>query len=284
MTIDWLDFPTPPALLGSYARAAVRRSVTGITLPNLGLRSSISVSPKHLNAYRQLCGFEKSSLLPATYPHVLAFALQIKLLTDKQFPFPLLGLVHLENSIQVLRPLAGLGPFTISVHLENLHEHEKGSVFSVITRLEDQLGLLWQADSRILCRSTKLGGPAQPRKEPPSLELAELAHWSAPSNIGRRYARISGDYNPIHTLALTAKLFGFPRAIAHGLWNKAHAIAALSEHLPASGYQIYVRFQKPVLLPSKLTLSASQPAPSGQFSLTGADQLQHLKGEWQPLA
>ena len=110
MAIDWLDLPAPSALPGLFARAALRRGVTGRSLPTVGLRCQVNVDPTHLARYRQICGFRDDGLLPATYPHILAFALQMQLLTDKRFPFPLLGLVHLENRIRVIRPLGGLGP------------------------------------------------------------------------------------------------------------------------------------------------------------------------------
>ena len=281
MAIDWLDLPTPPALPGLYARAALRRGVKGRTLPSLGLRCGVNVEAKHLARYRQICGFLDDGRLPATYPHILAFPLQMKLLTDQSFPFPLLGLVHLENRIRVIRQLGGLGPFSISVEVNNLAAHEKGAVFSLITRLHDQLGLLWEGDSRILCRGLKLDGSPSERSEESALPLLDVDSWQAPANIGRVYARIAGDYNPIHLSALSARLFGFPRAIAHGLWNKARSLAALSEHLPAAGYAVDVRFQKPVLLPAQVRLQASEPAAHGQFSLTGNNDLQHMAGRWQ---
>lgn len=262
-------------------RAAMRRGITGKTLPHRGLRCSVSVDAAHLARYRELCGFTDDARLPPTYPHVLAFALQMKLLTEPDFPFPLLGLVHLENRIRVIRQLAGLGPFTLSVEATSLAPHDKGAVFSVITRLEDQLGLLWEGDSRLLCRGLKLDGPAVGRSEPVSLAVDDLTEWKAPADIGRRYARISGDYNPIHLSALTAKPFGFPRAIAHGLWNKARALAALQAHLPASGYSVEVRFQKPVLLPGTLRMRASLPAAEGQFDLLGREDVPHMAGYWQ---
>ena len=125
-------------------------------------------------------------------------------------PFPLLGLVHLENRIRVLRTLGGLGPFRVSVAVEGLRPHDKGVTFSLITRLEDQLGLLWEGDSRILFRGMRLDGNAPERAESEALALEEIDHWRAPADIGRRYARVAGDYNPIHLSAPTAKLFGFP--------------------------------------------------------------------------
>ncbi len=281
MPTDWLDLPAPPSLPGLLARAALRRGIRGKTLPTRGLRCAVSVDPQHLARYRQICGFRDDGRLPATYPHILAFPLQMKLLTDPQFPFPLLGLVHLENRVRVVRQLGGLGPFSVSVVVNNLVPHSKGAVFSLITRLEDQLGLLWEGDSRFLCRGLKLAGPVLERSEEPALPLLEVASWQAPANIGRVYARVAGDYNPIHLSAVSAKLFGFPRAIAHGLWNKARSLAALSEHLPAAGYAVEVRFQKPVLLPAQVRLLASAPAAHGQLSLVGEDQLTHMSGRWQ---
>ncbi|WP_137820370.1 MaoC/PaaZ C-terminal domain-containing protein [Pseudomonas sp. 2FG] len=283
MATAWLDLPTPPALPGLFARAALRHGVTGQPLPSGGLRCSIDVEPEHLARYRQLCGFSDDGRLPPTYPHILAFALQMQLLTAKAFPFPLLGLVHLENRIRVLRPLGGLGPFSVSVQVADLQPHEKGAVFSLMTRLEDQLGLLWEGDSRILCRALRLDGQPIQRAEDEPLALDEIARWQAPADIGRRYARVAGDYNPIHLSALSAKLFGFPRAIAHGLWNKARALAALGERLPAAGYEVEVRFQKPLLLPGAASLLASAVAPSGQFKLQGQDGIPHMNGSWRAI-
>lgn len=283
MAIDWLDLDTPPALPGLFLRAALRRKVTGRQLPNIGLRCRVEVDPKHLARYRQVCASADSPYLPPVYPHVLAFALQMQLLTDRRFPFPLLGLVHLENRIRVLRPLGGLGPFQISVQVTDLQPHDKGATFSLITRLEDQLGLLWEGDSRILCRALRLDGQAPARAEQPPLELTPLADWAAPADAGRRYARVAGDYNPIHLYAVTARLFGFPRAIAHGLWNKARSLAALHDHLPQAGYEVEVRFQKPVLLPTHVALQAREPGASGQFRLIGEGDTPHMAGSWQPL-
>ncbi|WP_347505874.1 MaoC family dehydratase [Pseudomonas anguilliseptica] len=283
MAIDWLDLPAPPALPALFLRAALRRRVTGRSLPELGVRCQVTVDPKHLARYRQICGFADDHLLPATYPHILAFALQMQLLTDKRFPFPLLGLVHLENHIRVLRPLGGLGPFTVSVQGQNLQPHDKGVTFSLITQLHDQLGLLWEGDSRILCRALRLDGKPTEREAETALAQTTLVHWRAPTDIGRRYARIAGDYNPIHLFAATAKLFGFPRAIAHGLWNKGRALAELGTRLPAAGYAVSMRFQKPVLLPAEVRLLASEPGSHGQFSLLGQDELVHMSGSWRPL-
>lgn len=274
---------TPPALPGLFLRAALRRGMRSQPWPNLGLRCALSVEPKHLVRYRQVCGIAASAYLPAAYPHILAFPLQMQLLTDARFPLPLLGLVHVANRVRVLRPLGGLGPFTVSVELGALQPHSKGGVFSLITRLEDQLGLLWEGESRMLCRGLSVPGVAVNPAAPTPLPLSEVAQWAAAADIGRRYARVAGDFNPIHLCAATAKLFGFPRAIAHGFWNKARTLAELQQHLPNAGYELSVRFQQPLLLPGAVTLQASAPGPNGQLSLQGQDGAVHMSGHWQPL-
>lgn len=282
--MQWKTLGNTPFLPPLYWRAALKRKITGSALPQQGLRCRVSINPRHVAAYRKVCGFADSPILPATYPHILAFGLQMQLLTDKHFPFPLLGLIHLSNRIRIHRPLGGVSELSVGVHAQNLKPHPKGATFDLITTVEDSLGLLWEAESRMLCRGVKLDGEAQEDAQPSPTQVSELSRWKAPADIGRRYARVSGDYNPIHLSALTAKLFGFPQAIAHGLWNKAHTLAALGEHLPAANVEINVEFRKPVRLPSEVTLLASAAGSSGELWLKGAGDIEHMVGKWQPIA
>ena len=284
MIIDWHTLNREPSLSGLYVRAATRRKITGITLPDSGLRCWINVDPEHLADYRKVCGFAENGLLPPTYPHILAFALQMQLLTAKEFPFPLLGLIHLSNRIRIFRPMGGVNRVRVSVQVQNLQPHEKGATFDLVTTLNDQLGALWEAESQMLCRGVKLEGEPVEDVLASTLEMSEVARWKAPSDIGRQYAKVSGDYNPIHLSAASARLFGFPTAIAHGLWNKARTLAALGDHLPKANLEIAVHFRKPVRLPSELTLLASAAGSSGELRLIGAQDLEHMVGQWQPIA
>ena len=284
MSIEWHTLDREPSLPGLYARAATRRKITGTQLPDSGLRCWVDVDGKRLTDYRKVCGFNDDGLLPPTYPHILAFALQMQLLTAKDFPFPLLGLIHLRNRIRVLRPMGGISRAQVSVRVHNLQPHPKGATFDLLTTLDDQLGPLWEAESQMLCRGVKLDGEAVDQHWEPSQALTEVAHWKAPADIGRQYAKVSGDYNPIHLSAASAKLFGFPTAIAHGLWNKARTLAALADHLPKANFEVTVHFRKPVRLPSEVTLLASEAGSSGQLRLVGAGDLEHMVGSWQPIS
>ncbi|WP_341521507.1 MaoC/PaaZ C-terminal domain-containing protein [Pseudomonas sp. G.S.17] len=283
MSAHWLYLDSLPALPNLFVQAALKRKVTGTQLPELGLRCWMSVDPAKLAAYRQVCGYPDSSLLPPTYPHALAFPLQMQLMTAKDFPFPLLGLIHLANRITVHRPLGGVNKVYIGVHAQNLQPHAKGATFSLLTQVEDSLGILWEEESTMLCRGVQLEGAAEGDFEPAPLPVSEVARWEATADIGRRYAKSSGDYNPIHLSRPSAKLFGFPQAIAHGMWLKARTLAALEDHLPASNLDISVQFHKPVRLPSEVVLSASAAGSHGQLKLEGAQGIVHMLGTWQPV-
>ncbi|WP_449430001.1 MaoC family dehydratase [Pseudomonas putida] len=283
MTMHWHDLHSPDSRANLYLRAAGKRKISGDKLPASGLRCFIRVQPDNLAAYRRLCHFSEQGRLPGTYPHVMAFALQLQLMTAHDFPFPLLGLVHLHNRIEVLRPLGGIEGLRFAVHAENLQAHAKGGTFDLVTQAEDGLGLLWRETSRMLVRGLHLEGQADEVGEPEPKPLPEVTRWYADSDIGRRYAKVCGDYNPIHLSAATARLFGFPKAIAHGMWSKAVALAALRGHLPNSGYAFEVDFHKPVRLPSEVVLSASAAGPEGELRLDGHGQLLHMLGRWSAL-
>lgn len=283
MNRPWLDLHSPDSRASLYLRAASKRKITGDSLPATGLRCFVRLQPGNLAAYRRLCHFADDGRLPATYPHIMAFPLQLQLLTAKDFPFPLLGLVHLHNRVEVLRPLGGIDGLRFAVHADNLQAHAKGGTFDLISEAYDGLGLLWRETSRMLVRGLHLDGQAGDAEELLPDSLPEATRWYADSDIGRRYAKVCGDYNPIHLSAPSARLFGFPTAIAHGMWTKAMAMASLRTHLPNSGYAFEVDFRKPVRLPSEVVLSASPAGPSGELRLDGHGGLLHMVGRWERL-
>ncbi len=99
-----------------------------------------------------------------------------------------------------------------------------------------------------------------------------------PGDAGRRYAKVSGDVNPIHLSGLTAKAFGFKRAIAHGMWINARVLAALAGRLP-DALNVDVAFKKPLFLPSTVTLSTARTAAGWDVAVRNATSgIEHLVG------
>jgi acyl dehydratase len=252
------ELPQTPSLTRLFGKALL----TGFTrrggdLPDTVYeRRDLRVDPEHLAAYDRVCGLRLTDELPATYPHVLSFPLQVKLMTDPGFPFPLVGSVHLANRITQRRPLRIDERFALRVHVSNLRTHPRGRQFDVISEVLVGDAPVWTDVSTYLRRG-KGSGQDTPRQRRTSPE--PVAVWRVPADIGRRYAGVSGDRNPIHLHPLTARLFGFPRAIAHGMWTKARCLAAFEGRLP-DAFTVDVTFKRPVLLPAEVGFAA---APSG---------------------
>ena len=294
----------------------------GAGLPDTELvLPEVRVDADHLAGYARVCGFGVRDELPPTYPHVLAFPLAMQLMTDRAFPFPMIGLVHVANTITVARPLRLDEPFALRVRVVDLRPHERGRQFDVIQEATAGGEPVWRDVSTYLRRggpsgpsggpsggssggptggpsgrstggvSAAGGGSGGPRPQARSADgrpadpplQAPAAVWRVGEDIGRRYAAVSGDRNPIHLHAFAARAFGFPRAIAHGMWTKARCIAALEGRLPAA-YTVTVAFKLPVLLPAKVAFGAENAGDLGwRFTLRDARSGRpHLAGTVTP--
>ncbi|WP_416963353.1 MaoC family dehydratase, partial [Streptomyces sp. Agncl-13] len=136
--------------------------------------------------------------------------------------------------------------------------------------------VVWESRSTYLARHHRTDTPATapevPYAQPP---LPTLAEWRLAEDVGRRYGAASGDRNPIHLSPLTARLFGFPRAIAHGMWTAARCLAA--HGTPESAY-VRAEFRAPVLLPGVVEYAAE----GGRFQLRSGERT-HVDGFVRPL-
>jgi len=99
------------------------------------------------------------------------------------------------------------------------------------------------------------------------VRAGESQTWAVDGGMGRRYASVSGDYNPIHLSAISAKLFGFKKAIVHGMWSKARCLAVLKDQLPDSGYRVRANFHRPLFLPSNVLFYSERIADKTSFSI-----------------
>lgn len=250
-----------PAVLPRYLRAAVGEIPGASKLPFLGRRNksgempelALSVSGVHadreqLAAYCHVCGFSLSDVLPATYIHVLAFPLHMAIMSDSSFPFSLAGLVHIGNEITHHRRVGAGEELSVRAWPTALEPHRRGRQFSLRTEARVGDEVVWEEASTIL----KRGGGTGEKSESPlegDEELPTSATWKLRGDLGRRYASVSGDINPIHMHWATAKLFGFPSVIAHGMWTNARCLAAIETELP-EGFSVEVAFKRPILLPA----------------------------------
>ncbi|MGW5785914.1 MaoC family dehydratase [Streptomyces sp. NPDC003757] len=279
--------PGVPALAPLLARGALlsplKRPRPDADFPRARLVvPGLRVDLARLAAYERVCGFPTGAdALPPTYPHVLGFPLAMRLMSARTFPLPLLGLVHTSIDITRRAAVPATAAYELSVHVEGLAPHRRGTEASVVTQLRTGADLVWESRSTYLARHRTAATP-QGMDGTPAGPLPVRARWRLAGDVGRRYGAASGDRNPIHLHPLTARLFGFPRAIAHGMWTVARCLA---EHGTPDAAVVRARFLAPVLLPGTVTYGADtdDPGGSGRFELRGDEGRRlHLSGEVRP--
>ncbi len=311
-----------PRILPLYARALAPLLPGASRLPWVGggggeipdvalTLAQVRAGRARVDRYAEVCAFEPSDELPATFVHVLAFPLHLALMADPSFPFAAVGLVHVANRIVQRRPLRAGERFELRVRATPLQAHRRGRTFTLVSEASVGYELVWEEHSTMLHREAGAGRPG-PASSPAGQregdaedggsrtlasspegereaeagagedapEAREL--WQLPADLGRRYAAVSGDRNPIHLHPLSARALGFPRAIAHGMWTKARCLAALTRggSIPSSGaFAIDASFRRPILLPASVAFASVTEAEGVRFGVRDAAAgTDHLDG------
>ena len=200
--------------------------------------------------------------------HALAFPVVMSVLTRKDFPLPVLGMVHLTNRVQHVADVAVGEELTATAWTENLRPHRAGTALDAVVILARGDGtVVWAGRSGYLAKghfealagqgpraesADASSGSGRPRFDPPR----QTAQWSLPAGTGREYAAVSGDYNPIHLSDPSAKALGMKGAIAHGMYTASRALAATAV-APGAGFEWSVEFAAPVVLPTTVAVSVS---------------------------
>lgn len=239
-------------------------------------REGVVAERARVDAYAAVCGFPRKDTVPLPYPHMLAFPLHMAIMGDPAFPYPAIGTVHLENSITGHRPVGVGEVLDVTTSVATPRPHAKGSLLDFVTEVRSGDELVWESMSVYLRR-----GRSNP-DAPAGLSVPGApsggVEWRLPADLGRRYASVSGDLNPIHLYPVTAKALGFPRQIAHGMWTKARSLAAIENRLP-DAVHVDVAFKKPVFLPGTVAFAVDSCEGTHTFALTSAkDGSPHLVG------
>ncbi len=275
------QIPDAQKLMLKAAGTLMRRPKGRPALPELAVQvGDVGADAKHLAAYAEVCGFQAIEQLPITFPHVMAGALHLHLMTQKSFPFPMLGLVHIRNDIRQVRPLGANERFDLHVRIGESRDVRQGIEFDLQTeaRIGDQA--IWSETSTILHRMPGPTGGATQRPAADPATLADYRQFNAPTDIGRRYASVGLDYNPIHLSPIPAKLFGFKRHIAHGMWSMARCAALLEPELGAAPTALKVQFKQPLFLPGRVALKFEPAGKTLRFALLSSSSSKtHLSGE-----
>jgi acyl dehydratase len=274
--VETLRFDTAPGLSRLFADAVVNARHTGSSLPEVvAERRAVPVVPAAVADYAHLCGFGLGAHPPVTWPHLLGFPLQAAVMSRRDFPVPMVGLVHVENRITWVRPLEYGESLDVVTHAADLRAHRRGRLVDLVAEVSSEGEVVWRSISTYLAWGG--GAPSASTDTPPDVSTLAgraVVQLRFAEDAGRRYASVSGDVNPIHLHALSARVLGYDRAIAHGMFSYARVLGSLAARLPASGSST-VWFRKPVKLPSTTRLAVAEDARLAAL-LTAKGDGEHL--------
>lgn len=265
-----------------------------LTLPGVAYRVpgvTTAHLARHLHEYQRLLHEPVGDVLPAGYLHVLAFPLATAVMVRGDFPLPLLGMVHLANAVELREPVRLGDELEVRAWAENLRPHRRGVQVDLVAEVwRDVAGSpaarpVWRGVSTYLAKGFELpDAPATDHEPRPDWHPPlPTGRWALGPGTGRAYGAVSGDRNPIHLSALSAKAFGFPRAIAHGMYTAARALADVG-HVRGDAYRWTVEFATPVLLPGTVDLAVSQEGDGFEYVGWNARRgRRHFSGTVTPL-
>ncbi|HOH28409.1 MAG TPA: MaoC/PaaZ C-terminal domain-containing protein [Candidatus Hydrogenedentes bacterium] len=269
-----LEFKGKPSLLGAYVNIFTpgRTKYAGIEkLPRTeAFWNGARETPEKIQSYREACGFGNDGKLPILYPHVFTSAMHIHALATKSFPLSALGAVHSRNHILQRRPISETEPVDLKCSFGEARVLKAGLEVDVVTRVLAAGECVWESISSYLFRGKHYGETGEPHPSGIFEELGKPtieAQWHVPPDMGRRYARITGDYNPIHISRILAKAFGFKRDIIHGMWSLAKCLAHLQDLNYEQGLRLDVAFKGPVFMDSDSFMKGHEIAGGYRFDL-----------------
>lgn len=250
------EFPNGKALLLKAATTSNKKPKPDTQAARLGARvKKVFIDREWVRQYNTVCGFKEDEI-SLTAPQVVASPLHMFLLSRPEHPMPMLGMVHLHNSIECSKALEYGTAYDVLVTVGETRAIALGLEFDVHTEFLVGEEVHWRSVMTILCRvkgMPKSGNKPAPA-EPLSAVGAQYAAVKVPENQGRKYAKVSNDYNPIHLYAQTAKMFGFKQAIVHGMWTAAKTLSIVQANLGAPAAKFDLSFKQPVFLPSGISV------------------------------
>ncbi len=288
-------FKRLPSSFRYFPRAVFGRRAAlvpdGQSVPRLeGSVESVTARRSHLTRYREVCRFPDNDLLPITYPHVLAMPLHVALLTHPRFVVRLMGLIHVANEIHQSRVMPADHSYRLRTWIDGFRDCDRGHEFELFTEAEDRAGTVWHEKSTLLARRPGRSGQGARSarqtlryEKPAETDAPAIADIEVPRSVGRRYGWLSGDLNPIHLGDRGARLFGFDRAVAHGMWSMARTLAALGAQTLAPPLRVHVEFKFPLFMPTIAHLQHWPRDGRQVFVLKDAEsERPHLSGSTRP--
>ncbi len=294
------------AALGQTVLSTIYRKATGAApsaqaFPGPELTKTIQPRPKDLvRHYIKHVGGSPSAYkgrLPAHLFPQWGFPLATQTLVGVDYP--LQKVLNAGCRMEINAPLPDNEPLKVSARLESIDDNGRRALIHqrVVTGTASEPEAL-VGHMYVLVplgggkdKSKKGNGAPKKKKEPQRVpaDARELGRWRLGASAGLEFAKLTGDFNPVHWVRPYARAFGFKNCILHGFSTMARAMEGLNQGL-LSGVSdrinmLDVSFTSPLVLPAKVGLYLHDDnrifvgdAPGGRAYLSGSFALQGSNG------
>ncbi|GHF02816.1 MaoC/PaaZ C-terminal domain-containing protein [Thalassotalea profundi] len=242
-------------------KAVIRQRAPLAMFQSTGLRfNHVEPNIKTIKSFQMMFGCKE---LPVSYMFIQGFRCIGQLLVSSKIPSKLMGMIHLTSNYKVVKAHDWLKPVDIEVRINSCVDSEKGLIYSLSTYFY-QLGQLTLVneneflDKRTNYQSSKNNKVALTA---PDIKTIDKSHYS--QQLARQYAKVSGDYNPIHIHPLLAKVFGLKSSVMHGMYGlhwmltHQHILTSKAEEEISHHKTVTVSFNRPCYLPKTVLLTES---------------------------
>ena len=209
-----------------------------------------------------------------------AFPLASK--TLRGIPYPMFKVLNGGCRLQIDEHLPAGKPLRARARLEGIDDNGRRAVLHqrVVTGTDDNPNALTADLYAIVVHDKKtrkrngITGPS-PKKEKVRVpdDAEELARWSLRADAGLDFAKLTGDFNPVHWVPPYAKAFGFRNTILHGFSTLARTVESLQRTLFAGSIRklksIDVQFTEPLVLPHKVGVYLGETTDEGRKVYVG---------------
>ncbi|MBW2454556.1 MAG: hypothetical protein JRI68_08600 [Deltaproteobacteria bacterium] len=298
------------AALGQTVLSAMMQKSSGakskVTAPGPDIRQTIAPLPKDLlRDYVRHVGGEPSTykrVMPAHLFPQWGFPLAAKSLIG--LDYPLAKVLNAGCRMEINEPLPNDEPLHVRGRLESIDDN--GRRVLITTRVATGTHATPEALVGYITVLVPLGGAKGDKTEPKKkkertrvpVTAREIGFWKIGASAGLEFAKLTGDFNPVHWVRPYARAFGFRNCILHGFSTMARAMEGITCHLLSGDAgaikTLEVKFTSPLVLPAKVGLYLDQgtlpdrgpdtqcvyvgDAPGGRAFLTGFYELRTENG------
>lgn len=256
--------PRPPAPWRAYAGLLLRRR-KGLgddrPVPLIGCGTGvIQLDADWLAHYRELIGLpsDEPAVLPPLALQIAAAPLHLEILSDADFPFSSRRLVHVAQRIDQSSPVMPGAALQLDAFTGRSRSIEGGTHFEIVTEARRAGRLVWRSIATILARDRRRdAGDSRASVAPLTLKPGpgwrRLEPIAVDDGLGRRYAVLAVDWNPLQRWPWLARRFGFEHSGIGATWTLARALAQAGwpDH---EAYSLQARFLQPLEPPTHLVV------------------------------